>query len=189
MTAWPRPDFLGVPPRAPLAARLFALAGGGALLAAVVAAGALHLELGRETRAGLATAGPGPSTRSLAPAAAVRRDDVESRRSARQLADDLRYPWAAALASLEASTPEGVQWLSFELAGKGGELRLEGAAPAAEAALRVVDSFAARPGWRGVALLRLERGAGANGAPPFRFSVEARLDPVALARAADPSSP
>jgi hypothetical protein len=190
MTSWPRPDFLAGPPRQPLLAWLFALGGAAALVLASYSAWSMHAAFERATPAGTNVSAARAVTGSRAADAMPSSEgDADSRRAALRLSAAISYPWGAALASLEASTPAGVQWLVLDLSIESGEIRLEGQAADASSALRVVDSFGARPGWRDIALVRLQRADAREGgatSSALRFAIEARLDPTSLAAAADP---
>ena len=190
MTRWPRPDFLAVPPRRPIAAGLLASSGVAALLVAAYSAWSLHAEIDRTAVASAdVSALQGPVAR-CGDIPTGGEGDADARRAARRLSAAIAYPWAAALASLEASTPAGVQWLAFDLAIETSEIRLEGQAGDASAALRVADSFSARPGWHDIALVGMQRNDARQGpTSALRFAIEARLDPSALATAADPGVP
>lgn len=190
MTNWSRPDFLAGPPRQPLLAWLMAISGAAALVLASHSAWSAHAEFERATLAvgngSAARAATGPRAADTMTAS---EGDADSRRAALRLSAAISYPWRAALASLEASTPAGVQWLVFDLAIESGEIRLEGQAADASTAVRVVDSVGARPGWRDIALVRLQRADARDGgatSSALRFAIEASLDPTSLAAAADP---
>ena len=190
MTRWPRPDFLAAPPRRSVAAGLLASSGVAALLVAAYSAWSLNAEIDRTAVASASvSARQGPVGRG-GEITTGGEGDADARRAARRLSAAIAYPWAAALASLEASTPAGVQWLTLDLTTESSEIRLEGQAGDASSALRVADSFSARPGWHDIALVRLQRNDARDGpASALRFAIEARLDPSVLAAAADPGAP
>jgi hypothetical protein len=187
---WPRPDFLDDAHARPRRGRaLFAIGGVLALCAAAQYAWWQQSEFDRLTQ-------PAPAAqRSAARAAAAPRGaapsaDVEARRAANRVVAALDHPWGTVLATLESATPSGVQWLSLDHIQASGELRLEGDAVDAGAALGIVDRLAARPGWLDVVLVRWQRGAESGGvgsvarpaaeaasAAPLRFAIEATLGP------------
>jgi hypothetical protein len=176
---WPRPDFLATATPWPVWGLLLAATGLAALLAVGVVSWSMQAELDR-----LADGTPSSRPRPLqgagegASAPAGTETDADARHAARRIVTALDHPWGRIFAAVEASTPEGVHWLSFDHAQGGGELRLEGEAGDVAAALRIVDRLSARPGWRDVALIRWQRpeaAEAARGSTAIRFAVEARL--------------
>ncbi len=178
---WPRPDFLAGASRPPVAARVFALGGIVALLAAGTVAWSTHAEFERLARDSRSTTTRDPGRPRSSEVVATTEGDADARRAARRVSKALAYPWSAVLASLETATPAGVRWLEFDHSADGGEIRLEGLAADATSALRAADSFGAAKGWRDVTLVRLQRVDGRDvSSAGLRFSIEARIDPAPL---------
>lgn len=206
---WPQPDFLatrGGPPRlawwwaatgaAVLAVTLFE---GLALQRRVDAQQARLAKATQATQAARRGANATPR-RSTAPAAATTasadgKTEAAAIDAAQRVVAHLNHPWGAVLASIEADTPAGLQWLVFDHDSDSPELRLEGLGSDVASVLSVVDVLASRAGWSQVALSRLQaaEGAparGAAGATGWRFELRAVIDAARIAAAdiATPSS-
>ena len=179
-THWPRPDFLAPRRRVPVLAWVWAATGALVLAVSVteavlmqqtVAAQGAQLVKARQRLAKVTPARPDPSLANRAnvdPRNVDANGDAEAIRAAQRVLAQLGHPWGQILATVEAETPAGLQWLLLDHASDSPDLRFEGQAPDVAAALQVVDGLSMRPGWSGVALTRLQapdlpapRGAGA----------------------------
>jgi len=110
-----------------------------------------------------------------------------------RMADALAHPWRTLFTAIEAAAPREVQWLAFEHDSERPELRLEGIAPDARAALQAVDALATQPGWSAAVLTRLAPGQGdgategGSAGARLRFEITARVEP--RVRGASPATP
>ena len=200
-THWPRPDFLAPRRAAPLLAWVWA-ATGALVLAVSVTEAVLMQQAVAAQRAQLATATqylakltPARSNSTLAKRATVDSSadaDADAIRAAQRVLAQLAHPWGQILATVEAETPAGLQWMLLDHAVDSPDLRFEGQAPDASIALQMVDALSVRPGWSAVALTRLQapdlRDAAAISAaaaavpgpvsvPSWRFEIAAVVNP------------
>ena len=197
---WPQADFLRATarPRRPLLAWLWATSSVALLIAS--GAEAIVTQRGNDartqqlTRAGQRVAKAGASasavsvpsatsnsnsnSNSISPATAT----VDTVRAAQRVRAQFDHPWASILASLEAETPAGLQWLRFDHDSAGPELRFEGLAPQRGDVLELVDRLAARVGWSEVALGRLAAPDSRDGR--WRFEIRAVVDAARIAAGA-----
>ena len=177
-THWPRPDFLAPRRRTPVLAWVWAATGALVLAVSVTeavvvqqAVTAQRAQLAKATQH-LAKVTPARPNSSLANRASVDSSgDADAIRAAQRVLAQLGHPWGQILATVEAETPSGLQWLLLDHAIDSPDLRFEGLAPDAWIALQMVDALSVRPGWSGVALTRLQ-------APELRDGVAAM--PVAI---------
>jgi hypothetical protein len=197
---WPQPDFLATrsgPPR---------LAWAGAATGAVVLAMTLFdgLALQRHVdaqQARLSTATQRVAAAVAAAAAAPRRPtarvastetsgdaraEAAAIDAAQRVAAHLNHPWGSLLASVEAETPTGLQWLVFDHDSDSPELRLEGWGSDVASVLSVVDVLSSRVGWSQLALSRLQAADGAQardaaGGTGWRFELRAVIDAARIA--------
>lgn len=201
-THWPRPDFLAPRRRVPALAWVWAATGALVLAVSVteavlmqqtVAAQGAQLVKARQHLAKVTPARPDSSLanranvnpRSVDPRNVDPSGDAEAIRAAQRVLAQLAHPWGQILATVEAETPAGLQWLLLDHASDNPDLRFEGQAPDVSAALQVVDGLSMRPGWSGVALTRLQapdlpapRGAVAVVVTPanWRFEITAAVN-------------
>lgn len=190
-THWPRPVFLAPRRAVPLLAWVWA-ATGALVLATSVAEAVLMQQAVAAQRAQLAKATqhlakltqvtPARPNSSLANRATVDPSgDADAIRAAQRVLAQLAHPWGQILATVEAETPAGLQWMLLDHAVDSPDLRFEGQAPDASIALQMVDALSVRPGWSAVALTRLQapdlRDAtavpGPVPAPNWRFEIAA----------------
>ncbi|MBC7484279.1 MAG: hypothetical protein H7337_20780 [Rhizobacter sp.] len=115
--------------------------------------------------------------------------------AAQRVVAHLNHPWGPILASIEAETPAGLQWLVFDLDSDSPELRLEGLGSDVASVLSLVDVLSSRAGWSQVALSRLQTAEGAQardtaGGAGWRFELRAVIDAarIAAANSATPKS-
>lgn len=193
---WPQPDFLAARRRPPRLAWLWATTGAVVLGVTLVEGLALqrHVDAqqARLTNATqrVASAAPKhsidsasstlPSTESKAQADAIG--------AAQRIVAHLDHPWGPVLASIEAETPAGLQWLVFDHDSDSPELRLEGTGSDVASVLSVVDVLSSRAGWSQVALSRLQTAEGAQtrdaaGGTGWRFELHAVIDAARIAAA------
>ena len=180
MTRWPQPDFLSRGTHPPALAWL--LAGTGALVLALslVDAWALRADIAEQSarlsKASQRNAAAKPP-RNAGHTTSSDTTDRDGPRSAALVMDRLVHPWGELLATLEASTPAGVQWLRLDHDSERPEVRLEGQAPDVASVLQAVEELSARAGWSEVVLTRLQaaetREAAARSG--LRFEIAARL--------------
>ena len=192
-THWPRPDFLAPRRAAPVLAWVWA-ATGALVLAVSVTEAVLMQQAVAGQRGQLAKATqrlakvtqvtPARSNSTLANRATVdlsANTDADAIRAAQRVLSQLAHPWGQILATVEAETPAGLQWMLLDHAVDSPDLRFEGQASDASIALRMVDALSVRPGWSAVALTRLQapdlRDAttvpGPFPAPNWRFEIAA----------------
>ena len=196
---WPQADFLRATarPRRPLLAWLWAISGVALLIAsgaeAIVTQRANDARTQQLARAGQRVAKAGapagaasvPSATSASPVTSSTTSTtstVDTVRAAQRVRAQLDHPWASILASLEAETPAGLQWLRFDHDSAGPELRFEGLAPQRGDVLELVDRLAARVGWSEVALGRLAAPDSRDGR--WRFEIRAVVDAARIAAGA-----
>lgn len=179
---WPRPEFLEARRRAPALAWIWAAAGVLALAASLGDGLAWHGRIDAQAkRLAIATqgrAGTAPAV-SRAPVPADRKTDADAVRAAKHVLALLDHPWGQILASVESETPPGLQWLLFDHASDGPELRFEGLAPDIATVLQLVDVLSARAGWSDVVLGRLQASDARDGSgagSPWRFEFHAVID-------------
>ena len=161
-THWPRPDFLAPRRRPPVLAWVWATTGALVLAVSVTetvvvqqAVTAQRAQLAKATRH-LAKVTPARPNSSLANRTTVDSSgDADAIRAAQRVLAQLGHPWGQILATVEAETPAGLQWLLLDHAIDSPDLRIEGQAPEASIALQMVDALSVRPGWSAVALTRL----------------------------------
>ena len=192
-THWPRPDFLAPRRAAPVLAWVWA-ATGALVLAVSVTEAVLMQQAVAGQRGQLAKATqrlakvtqvtPARSNSTLANRATVdlsANTDADAIRAAQRVLSQLAHPWGQILATVEAETPAGLQWMLLDHAVDSPDLRFEGQASDASIALQMVDALSVRPGWSAVALTRLQapdlRDAttvpGPFPAPNWRFEIAA----------------
>ena len=192
-THWPRPDFLAPRRAAPVLAWVWA-ATGALVLAVSVTEAVLMQQAVAGQRGQLAKATqrlakvtqvtPARSNSTLANRATVdlsANTDAYAIRAAQRVLAQLAHPWGQILATVEAETPAGLQWMLLDHAVDSPDLRFEGQASDASIALQMVDALSVRPGWSAVALTRLQapelRDAtavpGPFPAPNWRFEIDA----------------
>ena len=187
MTAhWPRPDFLGPRRRVPVLAWVWA-ATGALVLAVSVTETVLKQQGIDEQGVQLAKAKQRliratPARTTPLPTNPVKGDpkgEADGIRAAQHVLMQLGHPWGQILATVEAETPPGLQWLLFDHASDSPDLRFEGQAPDVSTVLQMVNALSVRPGWSGVALTRLQapnpRDANATAAR-WRFEITAVVD-------------
>lgn len=198
-THWPRPDFLAPRRAAPVLAWVWAATGALVLAVSVTEAvlmqQAVAGQRGQLTKATQRLAKvtqvtPARSNSTLANRATVDLSananvnadaDADAIRAAQRVLAQLAHPWGQILATVEAETPAGLQWMLLDHAVDSPDLRFEGQASDASIALQMVDALSVRPGWSAVALTRLQapelRDAtavpGPFPAPNWRFEIAA----------------
>lgn len=183
---WPRPDFLAPRRRVPLLAWLWAVTGASVLAVSVTEAVLMQqtvdrqgVQLAKATQR-LARATPARATPLLVNrTSSAPQGEAEGIRAAQRVLAQLDHPWGQILATVEAETPAGLQWLLLDHASDSPDLRFEGQAPDVSTALQLVDALSMRPGWTGVVLTRLQapdpRDANAAAAN-WRFEITAVVD-------------
>ena len=194
-THWPRPDFLAPRRAAPVLAWVWAAAGALVLAVSVTEAvlmqQAVAAQRGQLTKAAqhlakLTQVTPARSNLTLANRATVDSSadaDADAIRAAQRVLAQLAHPWGQILATVEAETPAGLQWMLLDHAVDSPDLRFEGQAPDASTALQMVDALSVRPGWSAVALTRLQAPdqhdatAVPGPVPSWRFEIAAVVNP------------
>ncbi len=179
---WPRPEFLVARRRIPALAWAWAATGVLALVATVGEGlawqGRSDAEAARLTTATQRIAGAAPAA-SRPDAPAVAKADVEAVRAAKQVLARLDHPWGPIISSVEAETPAGLQWLTFDHAADNPALSFEGLAPDIATVLQLVDMLSARAGWSDVVLARWqapETRDTPGAVPLWRFEIRAAVD-------------
>jgi hypothetical protein len=113
-----------------------------------------------------------PAAEAPLAAAPPPKPDVELQRALKRAHAQLDRPWPAAFEGIEAIQRPGVRWLALNI-GESGQLRLEGLAPDAAAAIAVAETLRRQAIWRDAVPGRIENGA--SGAGPVRFELSATL--------------
>jgi hypothetical protein len=180
MRRWPQPDFVSRPSQTSVLA--WWCAATGLIVLALTSGDLLAVRAdAAEHSARLAKASQRIAAMKPSAAAAARPSgppDDAALRSAVQMASRLDHRWGELLAAVEASTPEGVQWLRFEHDSERPELRLEGQASDVAPVLQAVAELSARVGWSDVVLVRLQADDAhdaAGGRAGLRFEIAARV--------------
>ena len=195
---WPQPDFLVLrrgPPRL-----AWAWAATGAVVLAMTLFDGLALQRhvdAQQARLSTATqrvaaaataAAPRRPTARVASTATSgdARAEAAAIDAAQRVAAHLNHPWGSLLASVEAETPTGLQWLVFDHDSDSPELRLEGWGSDVASVLSVVDVLSSRVGWSQLALSRLQAADGAQapdaaGGTGWRFELRAVIDAARIA--------
>ena len=193
---WPQPDFLSTRRSPPRLAWLWAATGAVVLAVTLFEGLALQHDVdaqqARLTQATQRAAKAAPK-RLTAPAASATatgdaRAEAAAIDAAQRVAAHLNHPWGNILASIEAETPAGLQWLVFDHDSDSPELRLEGLGRDVASVLAVVDVLSSRAGWSQVVLSRLQATEGtpardAAGATGWRFELRAVIDAARIAAA------
>lgn len=193
---WPQPDFLATRRSPPRLAWLWAATGAVVLAVTLFEGLALQHDVdAQQARLGQATqraakAAPKRPTALAASTTATgdARAEATAIDAAQRVAAHLNHPWGNILASIEAETPAGLQWLVFDHDSDSPELRLEGLGRDVASVLAVVDVLSSRAGWSQVALSRLQATEGtpardAAGATGWRFELRAVIDAARIAAA------
>lgn len=193
---WPQPDFLATRRSPPRLAWLWAATGAVVLAVTLFEGLALQHDVdAQQARLSQATqraakAAPKRPTALAASATATgdARAEAAAIDAAQRVAAHLNHPWGNILASIEAETPAGLQWLVFDHDSDSPELRLEGLGRDVASVLAVVDVLSSRAGWSQVALSRLQATEGtpardAAGATGWRFELRAVIDAARIAAA------
>lgn len=189
-TSWPKPDFLSPRRHIPVLAWVWAATGALVLALAVTEAVSMAQAIDRQTvqltqaTLRLARATPARSTPSIVNRANMTPEtapdsDADAIRAAQRVLAQLGHPWGQILATVEAETPAGLQWLLLDHASNGPDLRFEGQAPDVSTALQLVDALSMRPGWSGVVLTRLQAPEPRDAdvaVPNWQFEIAAVLD-------------
>ncbi len=196
---WPQPDFLATRHGPPSLA--WAWAGTGAIVLAVTLFDGLALQrhvdaqqarLSTATQRVAANAATAAALRRITAGVASTATSGDARAettaidAAQRVAAHLNHPWGSLLASIEAETPPGLQWLVFDHDSDSPELRLEGWGSDVASVLSVVDVLSSRVGWSQLALSRLQAAEGAQardaaGRIGWRFELRAVIDAARIA--------
>jgi len=107
-----------------------------------------------------------------APVAPPPKLDAEHQRALKRAHAQLDRPWPQAFAGIEGIQRPGVRWLALDI-GDGGQMRLEGLAPDAAAAIAVAETLRRQAAWHDAVPGRIENGALADG--PVRFELSATM--------------
>ena len=193
---WPQPDFLATRRGPPRLAWLWAATGAAVLAMTLLEGLALQRDVeAQQARLNQATQRVASAAAKRSPAQAAARTasgdataEAAAIDAAQRVAAHLNHPWGTLLASIEAETPTGLQWLVFDHDSDSPELRLEGLGREVARVLAIVDVLSSRAGWSQVALSRLQTAEGtqardAADVTRWRFELHAVIDAARVAAA------